>query len=73
MGIVPTNKRGETQGIFDGPQIREFMKDAMFDEALSEAKQSARQSLKSVVTNFLGNHLSVGYKKEIGELLKSFR
>ena len=36
-------------GIFDGPQIREFVKDPMFDEALSEAKLSAWQSLKSVV------------------------
>ena len=41
-------------GIFDAPQIRELMKDAMFDEVLSEAKLPAWQSLKSVVTNFLG-------------------
>ena len=40
--------------IFDGPQIRELMKDPMFDKALSKAELSAWQSLKSVVTNFLG-------------------
>ena len=28
-------------GIFDGPQIKELMKDPMFDEALSEAELSA--------------------------------
>ena len=28
-------------GIFDGPQIRELMKDPMFDEALSEAELPA--------------------------------
>ena len=28
-------------GIFDGPQMREFMKDLMFNEALGEAEQSA--------------------------------
>ena len=44
----------------------------MFDEALSEAELSAWRSLKSVVTNFLGNHWSAEYKKEIEELLKSF-
>ena len=59
-------------GIFDYPQIRELMKDPMFDEARSEAELSDRQSLKSVVTNFLGNHRSAEYKKEIEELLKSF-
>ena len=56
--------------IFDGPQIRELMKDLMFDEALREAKLSAWQSLKSVVTNFLGNHWCAEYEKEIE---KSFR
>ena len=41
-------------GIFDSSQIRELMKDPMFDETLVEAKLSAWQSLKLVVTNFLG-------------------
>ena len=58
--------------IFDGPQIRELMKDPMFDEALSESEQSARQSLKSVVTNFLGLYQIAEYEKEIEELQKSF-
>ena len=35
-------------GIFDVPQIRELMKDPMFDEALNKAELSAWQSLKSV-------------------------
>ena len=52
-------------GIFDSLQIRELMKDQMFDEA----KLSTWQLLKSVVTNFLGNHWSAEYKKEIEELL----
>ena len=59
--------------IFDGPQIRELMKDPMFDEALTKAEQFALQSLKSVVTNFPGNYRSAEYDKEIEELLKSFR
>ena len=49
------------------------MKDPMFGEALSEAELSAWQSLKSVVTNFLRNHWSAEYEKEIEEPLKSFR
>ena len=59
-------------GIFDGPQIRELMKDPMFDESLSKAELSAWQSLEPVVTNFLGSHWSVEYEKEIEEILKSF-
>ena len=55
-------------GIFDSPQIRELMKDPMFDEALRKAELFTWQLLKSVVTN----HHSAGYKKEIEDLLKSF-
>ena len=59
--------------IVDGPQIRELMKDPMFDEAQREADLSAWQSLKSVVTDFLGNHRSAEYEKEIQELQNNFR
>ena len=59
-------------GIFECPQIRELMKDPMFDKVLSKAKLSTLQSLKSVVTNVLGNYRSVEYEKETEELLKSF-
>ena len=58
-------------GIFDSPHIRELIKDPILDEALSEAELSAWQSLKSVVTNFLGNHWSTEYEKEIEDILKS--
>ena len=53
--------------------MRELMKDATFDVALSKAEQCAWQSLKSVVTNFLRNQRCAEYKKEIEELLTSFR
>ena len=59
-------------GIFDGPQIRELMKDSMFDDALSAAELSAWRSLKSVITNFLGNNRSAEYEKEVDKLLKNF-
>ena len=60
-------------GIFVGHQIRELMKDSMFDDALSAVELSAWRSLKSVITNFLGNNRSAKYEKEIDELLKNFR
>ena len=59
-------------GIFDGPKIRELIKDPMFNKALSEAELSVWQILKSVVTNFLRNHQNEKCKRGIEELLKSF-
>ena len=52
-------------GIFDGFQIRELMKEPMFEEELSEAELST--------TNFLRKHRSAEYEKVIQEILKSFR
>ena len=45
-------------GIFDGPQIRELIKDTSFDDALNPAELSAWLSLKCLITNFLDNHRS---------------
>ena len=44
----------------------------MFTEALSEAQLSAWQSLNSVVRNFLRNHRSTEYEKDIQERMKKF-
>ena len=60
-------------GIFDGPQIRELMKDSTFDDALSAVELSAWPSLKSVITNFLRNHWSAEYEKEVDDLLRNFQ
>ena len=60
-------------GIFDGPQIRELMKDSTFDDALSATELSVWGSLKSVITNFLGNNSCEEYGKEVDELLKNFQ
>ena len=59
-------------GILEGLQIREFIKNSMFDKALNEAKLSAWQPLKSVVTKFMENHRSAEYEKEIEAQPRSF-
>ena len=41
-------------GLFDGPQIRELMKDSSFDEILTGNEKTAWVSFKNVCTNFLG-------------------
>ena len=49
---------------FDGPQIRELMKNLMFDEALAVTEVSSYK--------FPGKPTGAEYEKEIAELLKSF-
>ena len=58
-------------GIFDGLQIRELIKNPIFEKAVSEAEMSAWQSLILVVTNFQWNHRFAEYEKTIEEPLKS--
>lgn len=60
-------------GIFDGPQIRELIKDSKFDECLEEKELNAWLAFKSIVTNFLGNHRSPEYERVVEELLQSFQ
>ena len=60
-------------GIFDGPQIRELIKDTNFNGALNPAELSAWFSIKSVIAGFLGNHRSSQYQKVVDELMENFR
>ena len=58
--------------MFDGPQIRELIKDTSFDDALNPAELSAWLSLRSVIANFLCNHRSSQYRKVVDELMENF-
>ena len=59
-------------GIFDGPQIRELIKDTSFDDALNPAELSAWLPLMSVIANVLGNHRSSQYRKVVHEIMENF-
>ena len=59
--------------IFDGPQIKELIKDTSFDDALNPAELFAWLPLKSAVANFLGNHRSSQYQNLVDELMENFR
>ena len=69
----PVSLKKLKAGIFDGPQIRELMKDSTFDDALSATELSAWGSLKPVITNFIGKNWCEEYEKEVDELLKNFK
>lgn len=60
-------------GIFDGPQIRELMKDDNFDACLQNYEFNAWRAFKSIVQNFLGNHRSPDYELVVEDLLQSFK
>lgn len=59
-------------GIFDGPQIRELLRDAKFVDSLEINEKNAWCAFKSIIQNFLGNHRSPDYERVIEELLQSF-
>ena len=59
--------------LFDGPEIREIMKDASFDESLNCIQFSARLVLMSIIVNFLANHRSSEYQKLVDELIENFQ
>ena len=60
-------------GVFDGPQIHEFMKDLIFDKVLTTNKKIAWLSFKNVITNFLGKHQSQDCEDMIQELMQNFQ
>lgn len=56
-----------------GPQIKEIMKDEIFDNMLNETELRAWSAFKSVVTNFLGNVKADHYKDIVSELLNAYK
>jgi len=60
-------------GIFDGPQIRQLIKDPDFINSMNEIEQKAWNSFVSVVQNFLGKHKAENYVELVNEMLNNFR
>ena len=44
--------------MFNGPRIRELMRDTNFDEVLTEAEKRAWEAFKNVSTKFLGENVA---------------
>ena len=60
-------------GIFDGPQIRELMKDEDFPSKLKSIELRAWKAFVQLVKNFLGNHKASNYEELVDEMLKSYK
>lgn len=60
-------------GIFDGPQIRQLIKDTEFENTMNTLESAAWRSFVQVVTNFLGNKKAANYSTLISSMIKNFQ
>nr|CAI5835337.1 unnamed protein product [Callosobruchus analis] len=60
-------------GIFDGPQIRQLIKDPAFKNSMNEVEGEACTSFVAVVEKFLGKHKSENYVEIVNKMLNSFK
>jgi hypothetical protein len=54
--------------IFDGPQIRQLMKDTAFTDIMSDIELQAWNAFKDIVKKFLGNVKCPQYEKIVGNM-----
>jgi hypothetical protein len=59
-------------GIFVGPQIRELLKDPIFENKLVDAQIHAWFAFKAIVQGFLGNFRSPQYKQIVQDTIDNF-
>ena len=60
-------------GIFDGPQIRQLIRDPEFENSMNEAELEAWKAFVLVVKNFLGNNKPRNYARLVNNMLTAFR
>jgi hypothetical protein len=61
------------EGIFIGPQIRDFIKDEYFDKPLQGDEKVVWDSFKFVVKGFLGNRRAQDNEDLVNNLLQSYQ
>lgn len=59
-------------GIFNGPQIRQLLKDPNFVSSMSSKEARAWKAFVEIINNFLGNKKADNYQDLLQELLSSF-
>ena len=59
-------------GVFDGPQIRQLVKDNAFPSSMNETERRARLSFVSVVEKFLGNTKSDDDRNIVETMLENY-
>ena len=59
-------------GVFDGPKIRQLLKDKEFIETMSPEEKNGWITFSQIVNNFLGNTKSPKYKEIVKTLFANF-
>ena len=60
-------------GIFDGPQVRQLIRNPEFEKSMTKLELEARKALVLVVKNFLGNNKASNYEELITNMLCAFK
>ena len=60
-------------GIFDGPLIRQLIRDPEFENSMNKVELGARKALVQVVKNFLDYNKARNYAKLVNNMLTAFR
>ena len=60
-------------GIFDGPQIRQLIRDPEFENSMNKVELEAWKAFVLVVKNFLGNNKARNYAELVNNMLTIFR
>ena len=60
-------------GIFDGPQIRQLIRDPQFENSMNTVEREAWKAYVMVVKNFLGNNKATNYAELVTNILNAFR
>ena len=60
-------------GIFDGPQIRQLIRDPEYENSMNEEELEAWKAFVLVVKNFLGNNKDRNYAELVNNMLNVFR
>ena len=59
-------------GIFDGPQLRQLIRDPEFEKSMNLVELEAWKSSVEVVQNFLGNHKASNYTQLVDKMITAF-
>ena len=60
-------------GIFDGPQIRQLIRDPEFENSMNEVELEEWKASVQVVKNFLGNNKARNYAELVNNMLTAFK
>ncbi|KAG0720826.1 Pyruvate dehydrogenase phosphatase regulatory subunit, mitochondrial [Chionoecetes opilio] len=60
-------------GIFDGPQIRQLIKDTEFQNSMNTLECAAWKSFVQVVNNFLGNTKAANHARLVSSMIEAFQ